>query len=155
MNVSIDETPAIRARHLWHRYGAFEVLRDVTFDVRRGEIFGFIGPNGAGKTTTIRIMATLLEPMAGRVEIDGIDVAPGMSVLVRRNKTAENGVYAVTPASGGNVTWTKAGALAKGDVVRRILEGPQGADYPAARVRPANGSVTWIITRDAASRLSD
>src|SRR5213078_1971610 len=53
----------------------FEVLRDVSFEVAHGEIFGFIGPNGAGKTTTIRIMATLLEPMAGRVEIDGIDVA--------------------------------------------------------------------------------
>ncbi len=66
--------PAIRARHLWHRYGSMEVLRDVTFDVHQGEIFGFIGPNGAGKTTTIRIMATLMEPMAGRVEIDGIDV---------------------------------------------------------------------------------
>jgi ABC-2 type transport system ATP-binding protein len=66
--------PAIRARHLWHRYGAHEVLRDVSFDVYAGEIYGFIGPNGAGKTTTIRIMATLLEPMAGRVEIDGIDV---------------------------------------------------------------------------------
>jgi ABC-2 type transport system ATP-binding protein len=66
--------PAIRARHLWHRYGNMEVLRDVTFDVQPGEIFGFIGPNGAGKTTTIRIMSTLLEPMAGRVEIDGLDV---------------------------------------------------------------------------------
>nr|WP_153822794.1 ABC transporter ATP-binding protein [Polyangium spumosum] len=49
-------------------------MRDVTFDVGAGEIFGFIGPNGAGKTTTIRVMATLLEPMAGRVEVDGIDV---------------------------------------------------------------------------------
>ncbi len=67
--------PAIRVRHLWHRYGSMDVLRDVNFEVRPGEIFGFIGPNGAGKTTTIRIMATLLEPMAGRVEIDGIDVA--------------------------------------------------------------------------------
>ncbi|MBW2528027.1 MAG: ATP-binding cassette domain-containing protein [Deltaproteobacteria bacterium] len=66
--------PAIRVRHLWHRFGPREVLRDVTFDVARGEIFGFIGPNGAGKTTTIRIMSTLLEPMAGRVEIEGIDV---------------------------------------------------------------------------------
>ncbi len=61
-------------RHLWHRFGNTDVLRDVTFDVGPGEIFGFIGPNGAGKTTTIRVMATLLEPMAGRVEIDGIDV---------------------------------------------------------------------------------
>ncbi|HEY4159327.1 MAG TPA: ABC transporter ATP-binding protein, partial [Polyangiaceae bacterium] len=67
--------PAIRVRHLWHRFGNRDVLRDVSFEVGHGEIFGFIGPNGAGKTTTIRIMATLLEPMAGRVEIDGIDVA--------------------------------------------------------------------------------
>jgi ABC-2 type transport system ATP-binding protein len=66
--------PAIRVRHLWHRFGNIDVLRDVTFDVAQGEIFGFIGPNGAGKTTTIRVMATLLEPMAGRVEVDGIDV---------------------------------------------------------------------------------
>ncbi|AKT37153.1 ABC transporter ATP-binding protein [Chondromyces crocatus] len=67
--------PAIRVRHLWHRFGTFDVLRDVTFDVAEGEIFGFIGPNGAGKTTTIRVMTTLLEPMAGRVEVDGIDVS--------------------------------------------------------------------------------
>ena len=68
-------TPAIRVRHLWHRYGNMDVLSDVSFDVGHGEIFGFIGPNGAGKTTTIRIMATLLDPMAGRVEVDGVDVA--------------------------------------------------------------------------------
>ena len=66
--------PAIRVRHLWHRFGKFDVLRDVSFDVHHGEIFGFIGPNGAGKTTTIRVMATLLEPLAGRVEVDGLDV---------------------------------------------------------------------------------
>ncbi|WP_437333752.1 ABC transporter ATP-binding protein [Sorangium sp. So ce394] len=66
--------PTIRVRHLSHRFGALDVLRDVSFDVGPGEIFGFIGPNGAGKTTTIRVMATLLEPMAGRVEIDGVDV---------------------------------------------------------------------------------
>ncbi|HYQ42625.1 MAG TPA: ABC transporter ATP-binding protein [Polyangiaceae bacterium] len=67
--------PAIRVRHLWHRFGNFDVLRDVSFEVAQGEIFGFIGPNGAGKTTTIRVMATLLEPLSGRVEVDGIDVA--------------------------------------------------------------------------------
>jgi ABC-2 type transport system ATP-binding protein len=66
--------PAIRVRHLWHRFGRFDVLRDVSFEVAHGEIFGFIGPNGAGKTTTIRILATLLDPLAGRVEVDGHDV---------------------------------------------------------------------------------
>jgi ABC-2 type transport system ATP-binding protein len=67
--------PAIRVSNLWHRYGSQTVLRGVSFEVGHGEIFGFIGPNGAGKTTTIRAMATLLEPSAGKVEIDGIDVS--------------------------------------------------------------------------------
>ncbi len=67
--------PAIRVEGLVHRYGNLDVLRNIDFEVASGEIYGFIGPNGAGKTTTIRIMATLLEPFAGRVEIDGIDVS--------------------------------------------------------------------------------
>jgi len=73
--VSAPPVPAIAVEDLWHRYGNFAVLSGVSFEVQPGEIFGFIGPNGAGKTTTIRIMATLLEPTAGRVLIDGIDVA--------------------------------------------------------------------------------
>jgi len=80
----LPEPPTIRVRHLWHRFGNIDVLRDVTFDVGPGEIFGFIGPNGAGKTTTIRVMATLLEPMAGRVEIDGIDVTINPHEVRRR-----------------------------------------------------------------------
>jgi ABC-2 type transport system ATP-binding protein len=46
----------------------------VSFQVRRGEIFGFLGPNGAGKTTTISILTTLLKPTAGRARVEGIDV---------------------------------------------------------------------------------
>lgn len=46
----------------------------VSFQVRRGEIFGFLGPNGAGKTTTISILTTLLEPTAGQATVGGIDV---------------------------------------------------------------------------------
>lgn len=67
-------TPAISVENLWHRFGNATVLRGVSFQVGPGEIFGFIGPNGAGKTTTIRIMATLIEPSAGRVSVDGCDV---------------------------------------------------------------------------------
>ncbi len=70
-----NASAAIRVRHLCHRFGAHEVLRDVSFEVAHGEIFGFIGPNGAGKTTTIRAIATLLEPAAGRIEVDGYDVS--------------------------------------------------------------------------------
>jgi ABC-2 type transport system ATP-binding protein len=65
----------IRVEHVSHWFGALHVLRDVSFHVPKGEIFGFIGPNGAGKTTTLRMIATLLEPDDGRVLVDGIDVA--------------------------------------------------------------------------------
>ena len=47
---------------------------DVSFQVEAGEVFGFLGPNGAGKTTTIKMMAGLLQPTGGSVEIGGFDV---------------------------------------------------------------------------------
>ncbi len=55
-------------------FGTREALRDITFSVRRGELFGLVGPDGAGKTTLLRVAAGLLRPTAGRVVIDGIDV---------------------------------------------------------------------------------
>src|SRR5213082_427225 len=55
-------------------YGHRTALDAVSFEVPRGEIFGFVGPNGAGKTTTLRILAALLEPTAGRAFVDGADV---------------------------------------------------------------------------------
>jgi ABC-2 type transport system ATP-binding protein len=64
----------IRVEGLRHRFGRTEVLRDVSFEVPSGEIFGFIGPNGAGKTTTLRMLATLLEPDEGTITIGGVDV---------------------------------------------------------------------------------
>jgi len=55
-------------------YGQLKALVNLTLHIEPGTIFGFIGPNGAGKTTTMRVLATLLEPSAGRAFIDGIDV---------------------------------------------------------------------------------
>jgi ABC-2 type transport system ATP-binding protein len=55
-------------------YGTRTALDHVSFEVPKGEIFGFVGPNGAGKTTTLRILAALLEPTSGRAMIDGADV---------------------------------------------------------------------------------
>jgi ABC-2 type transport system ATP-binding protein len=55
-------------------YGNRTALDSVSFEVPKGEIFGFVGPNGAGKTTTLRILAALLEPTAGRASVDGADV---------------------------------------------------------------------------------
>jgi ABC-2 type transport system ATP-binding protein len=64
----------ISVKDLTKTYGSRTALDRVTFEVPRGEIFGFVGPNGAGKTTTIRILAALLEPTEGQALIDGADV---------------------------------------------------------------------------------
>jgi ABC-2 type transport system ATP-binding protein len=65
---------AIRVRELTRRFGAFTAVDAVTFDVRRGEIFGFLGPNGAGKTTTIKMVTGLLAPTSGTAEVAGLDI---------------------------------------------------------------------------------
>ncbi len=55
--------------------GEIFAVRDISFEVRPGEIFGLLGPNGAGKTTALRILSTVLKPTAGRALVAGIDVA--------------------------------------------------------------------------------
>jgi len=66
-------TDALSFEGVSHRFGAADALRDLSFTVRRGEMFGLIGPDGAGKTTTIRIACGLLTPRAGRVTTLGCD----------------------------------------------------------------------------------
>ena len=56
-------------------YGRFTAVNGVSLDVKPGEIHGFLGPNGAGKTTTLRMIAGLLKPTAGRIEVNGFDLA--------------------------------------------------------------------------------
>ncbi len=58
---------------LTKRFGDFAAVDDISFEVQRGEIFGFLGPNGAGKTTTIRMILGLLTPTAGSVRVLGMD----------------------------------------------------------------------------------
>jgi ABC-2 type transport system ATP-binding protein len=64
----------IRLTHLTKRYGRFTAVDDINLVVPSGELFGFLGPNGAGKTTTFRMIAGILHPTSGTVEIGGIDV---------------------------------------------------------------------------------
>src|SRR5262245_1070623 len=66
---------AISVEHLRRTYGSFTAVEDLSFEVGSGEIVGLIGPNGAGKTTTLRTLAGILKPTAGRVIVDGYDLA--------------------------------------------------------------------------------
>ncbi|HUP02512.1 MAG TPA: ATP-binding cassette domain-containing protein [Bryobacteraceae bacterium] len=63
----------IRVQNLVKKFGEFEAVRDISFEVGEGEIFAFLGPNGAGKTTTIKMLTTLLAPSAGSLELAGLD----------------------------------------------------------------------------------
>ncbi|MDY7092071.1 MAG: ABC transporter ATP-binding protein [Acidobacteriota bacterium] len=68
-------SPAIEAEQLTRTFGTFTAVDDISFQVQRGEIFGFLGANGAGKTTAIRVLTGLLAPTSGRAAVAGIDVA--------------------------------------------------------------------------------
>jgi ABC-2 type transport system ATP-binding protein len=65
----------IKLTQLAKKYGEFTAVAGIDLEVPRGELFGFLGPNGAGKTTTLRMIAGILRPTSGRVEIGGVDIA--------------------------------------------------------------------------------
>lgn len=64
----------IQARDLTKKFGSFTAVDAITFDVKRGEIFGFLGANGAGKTTAMKILIGLSRPTSGGAEVAGFDV---------------------------------------------------------------------------------
>ena len=67
-------TPVITADHLTIRFGDFTAVSDVSFEVGKGELFGFLGPNGSGKTTVIKALCGLLMPSEGTGTILGMDI---------------------------------------------------------------------------------
>lgn len=76
--------PAIVVDELTKRFGAFVAVNGLTFDVARGEVFGFLGANGAGKSTTIRMLCGLLTPTSGRAIVGGADVKTDPEAVKRR-----------------------------------------------------------------------
>src|SRR5476649_568944 len=91
--------PILSAKHLCKSFGALKAVDGVSFEVGAGEIVGLLGPNGAGKTTTINMILGVLEPSAGRIEIEGVDLAAERSRALSRTNFAA--VYAPLP---GNLT---------------------------------------------------
>src|SRR6267378_276887 len=82
---------AISAEHLVRKFGQFTAVNDVSFQVRKGEIFGFLGPNGSGKTTVIKMLTGLLPLSGGEARVEGIDVrAHAESVRERIGYMSQN-----------------------------------------------------------------
>jgi ABC-2 type transport system ATP-binding protein len=76
--------PALVVSHLTKRFGDRSAFEDVSFEVARGEVFGFLGPNGAGKTTTVRTLGTLIAPTSGSAVVAGIPLSAATGAEIRQ-----------------------------------------------------------------------
>jgi ABC-2 type transport system ATP-binding protein len=73
-----DTEVTLRVQNITKRFGDFTAVDDLSFDVRRGRVFGFLGPNGAGKTTTIRMIVGITAPDEGQIELFGQQISAEM-----------------------------------------------------------------------------
>ena len=79
----MSDSPIVEVNHLFVIFGKFHAVKDVSFSVGAGEVFGFLGANGAGKTTTIRVLCGLLQASSGEVVIDGVKFTAGKEDLIK------------------------------------------------------------------------
>lgn len=75
--------PVIQVSSLCKNFGSLEAVKDLSFEVNQGEIFGFLGQNGSGKSTTIRMLLSLIHPSSGAIQIFGKDI------IAHRNQIAQ------------------------------------------------------------------
>jgi ABC-2 type transport system ATP-binding protein len=80
----MSETPLVSVENLSVSYGKTPAVKQLSFVIPRGEVFGFIGPNGAGKTSTIKVLATLQKPSSGRALVAGHDVVQSPQYVRRK-----------------------------------------------------------------------
>lgn len=71
--MEINSENIIAVKNLTKKFGDFTAVNDISFQVKKGEIFAFLGPNGAGKTTTIKMLTTLLMPTTGEIQMAGVN----------------------------------------------------------------------------------
>ncbi len=109
----------VEIKNLVKHYGKFHAVEDVSFDVYRGDVFGFLGPNGAGKSTTIRTMLSLIKPTSGELKLFGKDLLKDRNYILSRigcivekpdfykYLSAEKNIEIFARLSGVNVTKTR------------------------------------------------
>jgi len=78
---NISSEIVIDVKNLSKKFGKFEAVKNISFQVKRGQIFAFLGPNGAGKSTTIKMLTTLLDPTSGSLSVDGLDVVKNQAAV--------------------------------------------------------------------------
>jgi ABC-2 type transport system ATP-binding protein len=120
--------PALSVAGLGKRFGDRIAFEDVSFEVARGEVFGFLGPNGAGKTTTVRTLGTLIAPSSGSATVAGLPIVPENGVEIRRR-------IAIMPETPG--LYTRLSVAENLECFAELYE----VDVPAARIARALDAV--------------
>ncbi|MGX6428551.1 ABC transporter ATP-binding protein [Levilactobacillus yonginensis] len=95
--------PVLQITHLQKKFGHFQALKDITFDVHPGEVFGFIGPNGAGKSTTIRVLLGIIRASGGSASIFGQNVWHDSVKIHQRLAYVPGDVYLWPNLTGGEI----------------------------------------------------
>ncbi len=112
--------PIVNVHSFAMRFGHKEVIKDLSFTVEKGEVFGFLGANGAGKTTTIRALLSLYEPASGTLLVDGKRYSPDMSGLIGY-LPEERGLYRNEPVINTMVYFAVLHGLSESEARKRAL----------------------------------
>jgi ABC-2 type transport system ATP-binding protein len=120
--------PVLSVNGLTKRFGRRTAFSEVSFEVLRGEVFGFLGPNGAGKTTTVRTLGTMIAPTSGSATVAGIPLTPENGVEIRQR------VSIMPEAPGLYLRLTVAENL-------EYFAGLYGLHHPASRITDALDAV--------------
>ncbi len=146
--------PVVQVRGLSKEFGRFVAVDDLSFESRRGEIFGLLGPNGAGKTTTLRMLGTTLTPTRGTAVVAGHDVAAAPA-QVRRSigvLTAAIGLYGRLTARENVAYFGRLHGLGDAEIHRRVEGIFERLEMQAYADRPAEAFSTGMKQKVAIAR---
>ena len=129
MSVSAADT-AIAVHNVTKKYGDVTAVDDLSFDVRRGEIFAMLGPNGAGKTTTIRMILDILKPDSGRIDVLGAPINDATKERIGY-MPEERGLYRNVPVLDVLVYLGQLKGMSRADARARALDLLEHADLAA------------------------
>ena len=113
---------ALVVKELRKMYGDVEAVKNVSFSVKEGEVFGLIGPNGAGKTTTLRMICTLLRLTSGSITVCGHDVVTESDTVRKMISYLPEDAGAYKNLTGRNYLKFMAGFFADGDQAKAMVE---------------------------------
>jgi ABC-2 type transport system ATP-binding protein len=144
---------AIEVEQLAKSFGDVEAVRGVSFEVARGEVFGFLGPNGAGKTTTIHMLCTLARPTGGRARVAGHDVARErddvQSRLIKARMQQVLEMVDLWDRRDGQVAMFSGGMRRRLEIARGLMHSPRVLflDEPTIGLDPQTRSSIWSYIR--------